>query len=407
VASKQLMRILYLTPTPPYPPTDGHRIHEWTMLRALVEEGHEVALISVTRDGNGGEQVLRELCSSLDFVPSSGPSRGWRSHLRRLRSLASPDPFAAITARSEELAELVRCRLGAVDLVICDMVYLAQNLPRMPRPPVLIDTQHVAHELFARYLPYVRNPFGKVYLWLEYRKTLRWEKKACAQATAVGACSPREEAHFRQLCPNTPVVTIPNVVDTDEYRPTADSHEPLLAFTGVLDWFPNQDAILFFAQEILPELRRLVPGVRLRVAGQCNSQRFRGKIASFPAIELIGFVPDIRAAIADAAVCVVPLRMGSGTRLKVLEAAAMAKPVVSTSLGAEGLQFIEGKEILLADRPGDFAQAIARLLKDAQLRRALGLAARHRVEECYSLPVLRGAVREALDRLGDPEPVAP
>jgi glycosyltransferase involved in cell wall biosynthesis len=137
------------------------------------------------------------------------------------------------------------------------------------------------------------------------------------------------------------------------------------------------------------------------VAGRCPDE-YRACYAGKPGVEFAGTVPDMRAEIARATVCVMPLRIGSGTRLKILEAGAMAKPMVSTSLGAEGLDFVPGQDIVLADEPSAFARAVADLLADSPRRRALGAAARARVEACYSLTVFQRCLAGALDALVGP-----
>jgi glycosyltransferase involved in cell wall biosynthesis len=163
-----------------------------------------------------------------------------------------------------------------------------------------------------------------------------------------------------------------------------------------MDWHPNRDAVEFFALQILPRLRRLRPEVRVVVAGRSGPEEFQRRFAGIPELRFTGTVPDMRVEIARAAVCVAPLRIGSGTRLKILEAAAMAKPMVSTTIGAEGLNFEDGREIVLADAPQPFAEAVARLLEDRAYGAALGAAARRKVETAYSFESLRSALRAAL-----------
>ena len=167
-----------------------------------------------------------------------------------------------------------------------------------------------------------------------------------------------------------------------------------------MDWHPNRDGVEFFISEILPELRRLVPSVTFRVAGRSPSGEILRRFTGVPGVEFTGTVPDMRAEIAKATVCVVPLRIGSGTRMKILEAGAMAKPIVSTSLGAEGLDLVDGEDIILADEPRTFAKAVADLLGDATRRRTLGQSVRRRIEQRYSLPVLQSALRRALAGVG-------
>jgi glycosyltransferase involved in cell wall biosynthesis len=196
-------------------------------------------------------------------------------------------------------------------------------------------------------------------------------------------------------------MVVPNVVDTDHYQPSGAEEPCTVLYQGGMDWYPNRDAVEFFVSAILPRLRASVPEARFVVGGRSPSDEFRRRFAAVPGIEFTGTVPDMRTEIARAAVCVVPLRIGSGTRLKILEAAAMAKPIVSTRVGAEGLDFVGGREIVLADEPKAFAEAVADLLRDASRRRELGRAARRRAQECYSLPVLRTAVSAAFAELSE------
>ncbi len=181
--------------------------------------------------------------------------------------------------------------------------------------------------------------------------------------------------------------------------PAAGEELETILFTGGMDWYPNRDAVEFFAFSILPRILRRVPGPDLSSSGAIPRQSSGTAWRGYPSIEFTGAVPDMRPQTARAAVCVVPLRIGSGTRLKILEASAAAKPVVSTAVGAEGLDFADGSEILLADEPESFASAVVDLLSDEQRRRSLGAAARRRVEQSYSLAILRVALRETIGML--------
>ena len=180
-------------------------------------------------------------------------------------------------------------------------------------------------------------------------------------------------------------------MNVDNYTPTPDSAGPIVLYSGGMDWYPNRDAVEFFVAKILPPLRKLAPEVNFVVAGRSGPEKFRRRFADVSGVRFTGTVADLRAEIAKAAVCVVPLRVGSGTRLKILEAAAMAKPIVSTRIGAEGLDFVDGEEIVLADEPREFGRAVAHLLADPARRLAMGLAALRRAETQYSLPALRSA----------------
>jgi glycosyltransferase involved in cell wall biosynthesis len=166
-----------------------------------------------------------------------------------------------------------------------------------------------------------------------------------------------------------------------------------------MDWYPNREALEFFVTGIFPRIRSQVPDVRFVVAGRNPPEEFRQRLGHIPGVEFTGTVSDTHAEIASAAGCVVPLRIGSGTRLKILEAAAMAKPVVSTRLGAEGLEFRDGQEIALEDEPAAFADAVVKLLSAAPDRHRLGQAARKRVEQNYRFHALRVSLRSAMSVL--------
>lgn len=194
---------------------------------------------------------------------------------------------------------------------------------------------------------------------------------------------------------------VPNIVDLNGIDSADASEEPsTILFQGGMDWLANRDAVEFFASSIFPRVRALVPKARLVIVGRNPSSDFVASFAHVSVMRFTGTVPDMRALIGRAAVSVARLRIGSGTRLKIIEAAALGKPVVSTRIGAEGLDFVDGEEILVVDDPVGFAEAVAGLLADRPRRRRIGSAARRRGEQHYSLPALRRALATALARLG-------
>jgi glycosyltransferase involved in cell wall biosynthesis len=398
--------VLLVTLVPPYPPTDGRRIHLWNLVRALCAEGWATTLVSLaeTTEREPGED-LRYLCEQVEFVRWNPSTFLSRRYARRLAALFRSRPFNAIQTFVPELQSAIRRQFDRREFaaVICDEIYAAANLPKEAPAPVIVDTQLVAHELLARYVRRMPGIAHRLYARAESLKMRRWEAAIGRGVYALGATCSREAEIFRRLCPGTRVVPLPNVVDTAEYAPFyAAERDDVVLFSASFDWFPNQEAAEFFAQRILPELRRLRPSAIFRLAGRCRSEAFRRRIRQFDGVELAGFVPDMRREIARASLCAVPLRIGSGTRLKILEAAAMGKAVVSTSLGAEGLDFEPGEEIVIADDPERFALALAMLLAQRERRREIGQGARRRVERGHNLTVLRAALSAALDPLARP-----
>jgi glycosyltransferase involved in cell wall biosynthesis len=389
--------------TLPWPPNNGHRMRTWSLLHALAAEGHQTTLLAFAYPADlcGDIGPLREVCTRLEVVPLQLASlAAWSGALDRLRSLTGSAPHAVGRYRSPEMAARIQSQLesGRFDAVIVDTVFGAVNLPPTD-VPVLLNNVDVEHVVLERYVRCERNPAKRLYAWLETRRLRRFESEACRRAAVGMPCSAVDEAQLRALCPGLPTVIVPNVIDPAEYVPGGDDAGDVVLYQGGLDWYPNRDAAQFFAFEILPRVRLSRPGTRFVVAGRNPPAAFGRRLASVPGVELTGTVPDMRPVLSRASVCVVPLRIGSGTRMKILEAAAMGKPVVSTRLGAEGLNFAENLEILLADDPAAFSGQVVRLLEDPAFRRAVGQAARRRVEQEYTPAVLRRQLGRALARV--------
>lgn len=400
------MRLLFLSMFFPLPANNGVKMRTWAVMRALAAEGHEITLATFAdpaeRYGHSAE--LFGVCPRVECVPRVLKSLSSSAdHFGRFRGAFSFLPYGVLQARSDRMKECILSlvRSDGFDAVVCEQTDPLVNLPHWVSIPVILDNHNVEHLILQRYLEFECNPAKRYYAWLQCRKTLQWQREACRRSAIAFACSAHDQALIQCLAPQVAVMVVPNVVDTDHYQPSGAEEPCTVLYQGGMDWYPNRDAVEFFVSAILPRLRASVPEARFVVGGRSPSDEFRRRFAAVPGIEFTGTVPDMRTEIARAAVCVVPLRIGSGTRLKILEAAAMAKPIVSTRVGAEGLDFVGGREIVLADEPKAFAEAVADLLRDASRRRELGRAARRRAQECYSLPVLRTAVSAAFAELSE------
>jgi glycosyltransferase involved in cell wall biosynthesis len=222
-----------------------------------------------------------------------------------------------------------------------------------------------------------------------------WERLAWTRADRLIVCSEHDRRQCEGLRAGVNAAVVPNVVDVREYNPKPEGPGATILYIGGMDWFPNRDAVKFFVFRVLPGLTRRFPGVKFLVAGRAPDAQFRALFAGHN-VSFTGSVPDVRPSLAQADICVVPLRIGSGTRLKILEAAAAGKAIVSTRIGAEGLDFVNGKEILLADSEQDFVDAVSGLLANPGIRSSLGYAARARVEIQYDYGAARAAIRRVL-----------
>jgi glycosyltransferase involved in cell wall biosynthesis len=235
----------------------------------------------------------------------------------------------------------------------------------------------------------IQNPkrwLGAVYSFIQWRKLRAFEANACRAADHVLAVSEADAAAIRRLAPMLNVTIVPNGIDVDSYAYTHVSDSALtgegsadLVFTGTMDFRPNVDAVLWFAQEVLPLIRQEEPAVRFAAVGQKPHRRL-DVLRDRADVLITGAVDDTRPYIASAALYVVPLRMGGGTRFKILEAAAMSKAIVSTAMGCDGFPVQNGRELIVADSPREFAQAVVRLLRDPARRAELGQRAREFVE---------------------------
>lgn len=286
---------------------------------------------------------------------------------------------------------------GRFAAILCEETSLLINIPCDLSVPLIIDHHNVEYRLFERYAAHAETIARGLYARLEARFMRNWEASACARASVLLTCSDEDRRAFERMCTGSAVVVAPNVIDVSAYTASATvTDEKTVLYAGGMDWYPNRDAVRYFVENVLPVIRRRIPCMQFVIAGRGPSAEFAWCFRNVPGIRFTGTVADMRSEISQADVIVVPLRIGSGTRLKILEAAAMAKPVVSTTVGAEGLAFSDGIDILIADDPETFGKNVADLLEEPQKAIRLGLAARRCVERNYTLGAMRSALRIAL-----------
>lgn len=396
------MRILVLSVFFPLPANNGVRMRIWGILRNLAGEGHRVHLLCLDRDREAAKHagMLAGICEEAKFVGGFGQRLGpLGKHVRRVAGLMSRLPACASCIRSRAMRLEVRRRIKtqSFDLILLEDPALAINLPSDYTVPVLIDFHNVDHIHYQRYADCIGKGLRRYFAAREAAKLLQWERLVTSKAAAAMACSAFDRVQLQRLSPSLPIMIAPNVVDPEQYHPNAAEEPFTLLYQGGMDWYPNQDAADYFVTSIFPLIRARAPKAKVMIAGRNPPRSFRERLQKIPGVILTGSCPDLRSVMDRATLSVVPLRIASGTRLKILEAAAMQKAIVSTSVGAEGLEFRNGLEILLADTPAEFAKAVLELLQNPERRHAMGRAARHRVEQSYNLQVLGSAVRQAVE----------
>lgn len=392
------MRILWVKPGGLWPPTAGSRLRSFHILAELSRR-QRVTVLTTHGPDEEGEALSRHLpeCEVVSY-PYAAPKQGSAGFVRALaRSWLSPLPVDLWRWQVPELRAAVAARLaaGGVDICLADFLVSVPNLPREPAAPVVLFEHNVEHMIWLRLARLERSGWRRPALELEWRKMRRVEAAACARARLTLAVSEADRAALAGLAPGARVLSVPTGVDTTYFYPNGTPESAArLVFTGAMDWYPNEDAMLHFIRDVFPLLRAALPQVSLAVVGRNPSARL--KAAGGDGVHVVGRVEDVRPYVAEAAVFVVPLRAGGGTRLKIFEALAMGKAVVSTTVGAEGLPLTPGQHLLLADDPQRFANAVLSLLRDPGQRGALGAAGRRLVEERFSWPMVAEAFEARL-----------
>jgi sugar transferase (PEP-CTERM/EpsH1 system associated) len=374
--------ILLLTPQPPFPPHQGTAIRNWGILRHLARR-HSITLLSFAPSGSPAPvPELAAACRSVELVPL--PARGLGG---RLRTAASGQADMAERLWSPDFARAIRRVLetSRFDLVQVEGLELGRYIESVRRShtelPVVYDAHNAEFAIQERAWRSDRQAprrwAAAVYSRLQMARLARFEADVCHQATAVTCVSDADAAALGKMVPGLQLVLVPNGIELDEYLvPGAEVRDDAnLTFTGKMDYRPNVDAALWFAEKILPRIRERRPAARFQVVGQKPATKLARKDGQ-NGVAVIGAVPDTRPYIAKSAVVVAPLRMGGGTRFKLLEAMALGRPVVSTAIGAEGFAVQSGRELLIADTAEDFARAVLRILDDPGLARQIGQAGR-------------------------------
>jgi len=383
------MKILFITTKSPLPMNDGHSLRSFNLLKAVAQQ-HDVTLLSFVKFPIEYEykKELEKLCHSVTqfTVPDNG-SRV-RAAFSACLNIVSTQPYVAMKYNQQSMREEIRrlLRDGKFDLVHLDMLPLGVFLNDITIP-VIINEHNVESALLKRRCESIANPIARWYFTVQQRRLEAFETHVVGRVSHVLACSEEDRIILQTMAPGQRTSVVPNGVDTDFYQTHgAHSEDPnKLVFVGGMNWFPNRDAVTWFDEAILPELMKREPDIHLDVVGKTVD----GMVNQHEhQITMHGFVDDTRPYIEQAAVAIVPIRIGGGTRLKVLEALSMGKAIVSTAVGVEGIKVTHRKDVLIADTPEEFVSAIVELQHNAAQRAQLGNAARELVCNTYRWDII-------------------
>jgi glycosyltransferase involved in cell wall biosynthesis len=380
------MKILWVKPDFLHPTVGGGQIRTLETLKQL-HRRHEIHFAALDLPQPGvGLRRSSEYCTKAYAVPhpiprKSGP-RCWaqlaQGHLTRL-------PLPMLRYRSSALLRLVETltRREKFDAIVCDFLASAANIPDLGN--AVLFQHNVESAIWKRHVEHAPTRWHRGYSQGQYERMLSYEADVCRAAKKIIAVSGVDALAMHSLYGATRVCSVPTGVDTGYFAPppTASSTNDLV-FIGAMDWRPNADGLHWFTAHVLPLIRARRPGCTLSVVGRNPGPGVVGLAASHKHVHVTGTVDDVRPYLWQSAVSIVPLRIGGGTRLKIYEAMAAKIPVVSTSVGAEGLDVRDGENIAIADSPRDFAQACLELLDNREARRRMAANAWEMVAACYS-----------------------
>ena len=405
-----MARILLLTPQLPYPPHQGTSLRNLHMLKALAQE-HDITLLSFTEGGRAEDlSILKTYGVVLPPIPA--PERTQITRLKQLFSASLPDVAQRLISPqyADALADVLRN--GEFDAVQVEGIELASYIEQVkaqaPGISVILDCHNAETELQRRARAIdLRAPArwpAALYSTIQIKRLAGFEAWAMHNSDAVIAVSEADRQYLSALMPSgaDDIKVIPNTIDVAEYDPRPGGKDELafdLVFTGKMDYRPNIDGVLWFADAVWPRLRESVPSITWAVVGQRPHTRL-DVLRSKPGITITGFVPHIQPYLASSSIYIVPLRIGSGTRLKILEAMAAGLPIVSSPIGAEGFDIEDGREMILAESPEEWVGSILSLLANEDRRSAIGAAARNFAAK-YDWRAIASPLNELYSRMLD------
>jgi sugar transferase (PEP-CTERM/EpsH1 system associated) len=386
------MKILWLKTELLHPVDKGGKIRTYHLLKQLKADHH---ITYLTLD-DGAAPVdaaanATEYCHQLIRIPHATRAKFSAGFYAELAfNLTSSLPYAIRKYKSDAMTRAITeaTSKSHFDVVICDFLAPAVNLPRNLQTPVVLFQHNVEAEIWRRHYEVQQHRAKRLYLYRQWRKMQRFERDACRRVGSVIAVSEADAQIMERDYGVAKVYDIPTGVDVDFFKPSnsVTARPNSLVFTGSMDWLPNEDAMRYFIDEILPLVKRRIPDVHLTIVGRNPYPSLLELAQRDPALTVTGRVDDVRRYIEDAVAFIVPIRIGGGTRLKIYEAMAMEKPVISTTIGAEGLPVHDGAQLLIADDANTFADAVVRVLSDSEFATRLGNSAAQLVRQNFGWP---------------------
>jgi len=395
--------LIWVSTVFPDPPTDGNSLRNFNILSELAKY-YTIHFFSY-RQGKEPANLngrLAQICASIHTIPLNNRTYSFFNKVTsRIRSLAHVKPGFAVSKDESSLKKAIEACLRDhhIACVISISPWVTFTDLSNRTVPVIMDEQNVEFLRLKELSAIEKNPVRKFSRFLDYRTMRSYELKLIRTVNAVTVVSDADALRFKNLYPDREYPVVPNGVDTEYWKfDFKRSGTKKIVFSGGMSYFPNHDAMEFFLKSIYPLVLKSDPAVQLTIAGKNPQPELISLARSFQgSVTCTGFLNDIRPSVYEASVCIVPIRAGGGTRLKILEAMAAGVPVVSTSKGAEGLAVVDKEHLLIADTPESFTNAVITLLSNDDVRYSLASHARKLVEGTYSWVSIAGLMKKTID----------
>lgn len=395
------MKILWVKAGGLVPLDLGGRIRSFQMMKALARK-HSITFFTYYQQHAGDQhKQLENLFDRVICFPLLMPDSGTvGDRLGYARNLFTWSPYALNKYRDRSVARRLRNLVltEMYDVLIADFCVGGVNFPWNVGQTKILFTHNAEADIWRQQYQMASNPLWKLVTWREWKTMLRQESAYAQRADHIFTVSQHDKDYFSRFVPADKITPISTGVDTEYFHPSDEPEDTnTIVFTGAMDWKPNEDAVLYFATEILPRLTLKLPDLTFLIVGRNPSDRVKALATADPRIRVTGRVDDVRPYLRRATVCVVPLRIGSGTRMKIFEAMACGKAVVSTSIGAQGLPVTDGRDVELSDDPEQFAAKAFELCVNRARRTELGRQARNVVAQKHGWQAIADEISAVLD----------
>lgn len=390
------MRVCFCVHRLPYPPIAGGKTETYKLIEGLAEGGHDVEVIAYCDDPDQARKMESEVGCPVVPVPGS-PDRTWPN---LLKNVVSSDPLPVMKARTGRYQNEVRDRAEDADVLHLHALqtsYLASSLD--VDAPTVLRFNNVKYEIYRQYAKHTGNPAESLYAYLQYAKSRRFETRIPEKSDLTLTITPEDRERLTRRATSAIIEVLPGGVDLSRFRPdNGEPEEQTITFFGSMDYHPNEDAAIWFTENVFPRIRARFDDATFEIVGKSPPQSVE-VLANRDGVRVTGFVEDIQEYVHRATVVVIPIRVGTGVRIKLLHAMAMGKPIVSTPVGAQGIRVEDGRHASIAQTSEAFATAVEGLLADPERRERLGRHARTLVETDHQWPKIVERLGAYYDRV--------